>query len=134
MSDAAAVAAVDQAAGILHAPHVPALVVELLGLGMSWLAEAADGRPAGYAIVSRRFYSRPFLELLAVHPEFRRAGVGSALVETFTSSFEDATVFTSTNQSNAPMQALLPKVGFEPSGIVHNLDPGDPELIYVRFR
>jgi len=26
------------------------------------------------------------------------------------------------------MQALFGKVGFERSGIIHNLDPGDPEL------
>jgi hypothetical protein len=28
------------------------------------------------------------------------------------------------------MQALFEKVGFERRGIIHNLDPGDPELIY----
>ena len=43
-------------------------------------------------------------------------------------------MFTSTHASNLPMQALLAKSGFEPSGIIHNLDPGDPELVYVRFR
>jgi HicA toxin of bacterial toxin-antitoxin, len=36
--------------------------------------------------------------------------------------------FSSTNRSNVPMQALFGKVGFERSGIIHNLDPGDPEL------
>jgi L-asparagine transporter-like permease len=42
-------------------------------------------------------------------------------------------LFTSTNVSNLPMQALLATSGFVLSGIVHNLDPGDPELVYVRF-
>lgn len=30
------------------------------------------------------------------------------------------------------MQNLLKKLGYERSGIIHNLDPGDPELIYFK--
>ena len=131
-ADADAIAAIDQASAIVHAPHVPALIDELLALGLSWIAEAATA-PAGYAVVSRRFYSRPFIELLAVAPRFRRAGVGGRLLEACSAAFAGETLFTSTNQSNSPMQALLAKTGFEPSGVIHNLDPGDPELIYVRL-
>ena len=89
--------------------------------------------PAGYAIVSRRFFSRPFIELLAVAPDFRRAGVGGALLEACSAAFAGEILFTSTNQSNRPMQALLAKTGFAPSGVIENLDPGDPELVYVRL-
>lgn len=39
-------------------------------------------------------------------------------------------LFTSTNVSNLPMQALLRKLGYHESGIIFNLDPGDPELVY----
>lgn len=39
-------------------------------------------------------------------------------------------MFTSTNQSNLKMQSLLAKLGYEPSGVIHNLDEGDPELVY----
>ncbi len=42
-------------------------------------------------------------------------------------------VWTSTNESNAPMRALLGSAGFVESGRVDNLDPGDPELIFVRL-
>jgi hypothetical protein len=28
------------------------------------------------------------------------------------------------------MQELLRLLGFVPSGVIHNLDPGDPELVY----
>jgi hypothetical protein len=24
------------------------------------------------------------------------------------------------------------KVGFEPSGVIHNLDPNDPEIVYYK--
>ena len=133
-TDAPLIAGVDSASGIAHAPHVPALVDELLMLGLSWVAEADDGRLAGYAVVSRRFFSRPFLELLAVDPAFRREGVGIALVNQFAAAFGDEAAFTSTNQSNTPMQALLAEAGFEESGIIHNLDPGDPELVFAKLR
>jgi len=41
-------------------------------------------------------------------------------------------LFTSTNESNAPMRALLAKLGFSPSGVIENLDEGDPELVFFK--
>ena len=41
-------------------------------------------------------------------------------------------LFTSTNQSNEPMQQLLTRLGYKPSGVIYNVDPGDPELVYFR--
>ncbi len=41
-------------------------------------------------------------------------------------------LFTSTNLSNLPMQALLAKLGYTLSGVIHNLDEGDPELVYFK--
>ena len=132
-ADATAIAAIDRASGIVHAPHVPALIDDLLALGLSRMAEVGSA-PAGYAVVSRRFFSRPFIELLAVAPDFRRAGVGGALLEACSAAFAGEILFTSTNQSNRPMQALLAKTGFAPSGVIENLDPGDPELVYARLK
>jgi hypothetical protein len=31
------------------------------------------------------------------------------------------------------MRALLEKCGYAPSGRIENLDPGDPELVFVKF-
>jgi hypothetical protein len=42
-------------------------------------------------------------------------------------------LFTSTNLSNLPMQSLLAKRGYKLSGVIDNLDPGDPELVYFKF-
>ena len=42
-------------------------------------------------------------------------------------------LWTSTNQSNAPMCALLSRLGFILSGQIDNLDDGDPELVFVRL-
>jgi len=41
-------------------------------------------------------------------------------------------LFTSTNLSNLPMHALLEKVGYKLSGVIDNLDPDDPEVVYFR--
>jgi hypothetical protein len=30
------------------------------------------------------------------------------------------------------MRAMLARLSYEPSGIIHNLDPGDPELVFVK--
>ena len=32
------------------------------------------------------------------------------------------------------MRRLLAKAGFQGSGMIYNLDPGDPELVFVKFR
>ena len=39
-------------------------------------------------------------------------------------------VFTSTNQSNAPMRELLRSEGWTASGVLSGLDDGDPEHVF----
>ena len=70
--------------------------------------------------------------MLYVHPSHRRKGVGTQLIRHLEALCTTEKLFTSTNRSNAPMQALLPKLGYAPSGFVENLDEGDPELIYFK--
>ena len=132
-ADAAVIAAIDIACGAPQDANRAALVPELLKFGMSWIAEA-DGAPAGYAIVSKRFFSRPFIELLAIAPASRRQGLGTALMARCESAHHGEVLFTSTNEFNASMRALLAKAGYQASGTIYNLDPGDPELVFVKFR
>jgi hypothetical protein len=104
-----------------------------LGLGQSWLA-LKGASPAGYALVSRNFFDRPFVATLVVAESARRGGIGAAILARCEASHADDRIFTSTKQSNHPMRALLAKSGWIGSGIIHNLDPGDPELVFVKFR
>ncbi|HZC17605.1 MAG TPA: GNAT family N-acetyltransferase [Caulobacteraceae bacterium] len=108
-------------------------VRRLLELGESWIAEA-DGAVAGYVVVRRHFFEKPFVDLLVVGDAYRRRGLGSALMNKCEAAHNDDRMFTSTNESNGPMRALLAKIGFEASGVIHNLDPGDPELVFVKLR
>ena len=92
----------------------------------------ADGRIAGYVALDYTFYANGFVSLLFVREEARRRGIGEALMRHAMASCRTPKLFTSTNLSNVPMQRLLAKLGFERSGVINNLDPGDPELVYLR--
>jgi GNAT superfamily N-acetyltransferase len=105
----------------------------LLGQGRSWIADVG-GVPAGFALTSLGFFSKPMIELLVVAERYQRKGIGLMLVNHCEAVHADDRIFTSTNASNTAANALFAKAGFEGSGIVYNLDPGDPELIYVRRR
>ena len=89
-----------------------------------------DGEILGYVILVYTFFTLGFVELLYVHPDHRRKGIGAALMKYAESICTTEKLFTSTNLSNTNMQSLLMKLGYEESGIVHGLDEGDPELFY----
>ncbi len=86
----------------------------------------------GYGVMEYKFFDNGFLEMLYVHSEHRRGGVGSSILKQIESACRTAKLFTSTNLSNLPMQALLIHEGFHLCGTVHGLDPGDPELFYLK--
>jgi len=98
-----------------------------------WVGEH-NKRVAGYGVLSTSFFGRDFIELVHVAESMRRLGVGDALLETIERARHADRLFTSTNESNVPMRALLEKRGFEPSGEIQNLDANDPELIFVKWR
>jgi len=97
------------------------------------LVAVASGVIAGYAVLDHSFYGNAFLALLVVRADSRRRGFGTALLRAAEARARTPKLFTSTNASNAPMQALLDAAGYERSGVIENLDSGDPELVYVRF-
>ena len=91
-----------------------------------------DGRPAGFAVMGR-FFSNPFLDLIVTDPRFQRRGVAGALLDEIEREHAGEKLFVSTNVSNAIMRALLLARGYLPAGQVDHLDPGDPELFFVRL-
>lgn len=96
-----------------------------------WLA-LVDDAPAGFAVMGE-FFSNPFLELIVTAETLRRRGVASALMAVIEMTDAGRKIFVSTNRSNAAMQALLTARGYVPAGQVDHLDPGDPELFFVRL-
>lgn len=87
----------------------------------------------GFVVVRRKtFFANDFVELMIVSDGHRRQGIGSALLnEAVTHSSSDR-VFTSTNQSNAAMIAMVAKTGWHLSGQLEGIDEADPELIFYK--
>jgi GNAT superfamily N-acetyltransferase len=91
-----------------------------------------DERVIGYLVLDYSFYAQGFIALLYVDDAHRRAGVGTRLMRHAEAQCKTPRLFTSTNESNAPMHALLEGLGFARSGEIHNLDEGDPEIVYFK--
>ena len=86
----------------------------------------------GYGVLNYSFYRNGCIDMLYVHSKHRRRGAGAALLRYMESLCRTVKLFTSTNQSNLQLQSLLAKSGYELTGVIHNLDEGDPELVYFK--
>lgn len=114
-------------------PGRRAEIAEWVEAGHCFVAER-DGRLVGYSVLNRHFFGQFFIKLVGVAETERRTGVGTAMIEHLVGLMPPGEkLWTSTNQSNAPMRALLQRLGFEPSGQIDNLDEGDLELVFVRL-
>jgi ribosomal protein S18 acetylase RimI-like enzyme len=91
-----------------------------------------DKMVVAYGVLEYSFYGCGFISMLYVHPEFRRRGFGFELMKYLERSCKTEKLFTSTNQSNTTMQSLLENLGYQRSGVIENLDEGDPEIIYFK--
>jgi len=85
-----------------------------------------------YGILEYSFYGYGFIPLLYVDANHRQQNYGAALMNHLESICRTEKIFTSTNLSNVAMQALLAKLGYKLSGVLHDLDEGDPELVYCK--
>ena len=103
-------------------------VAERGGLSVAILDDAIKG----FACLDHTyFFGKPFVSLLIIAPDARRRGLGAGLLAHHTNQL--AEVWTSTNQSNASMRALLDKAGWTFCGAVSGLDEGDPEHFYRKI-
>jgi GNAT superfamily N-acetyltransferase len=130
-ADLDALIAIDHVAS--HSTDRREAIAEWVALGQCHLAER-DGAVAGYVALTRSFFRSPFIEMLIVAAPHRRQGIGRDLIEHCISlTPPTGKLWTSTNESNAPMRALLPQLGFEQTGAFEHLDEGDPELVFLRW-
>ena len=114
-----------------HWNHHVAMLRRALGTRESLVAEIGP-EVVGMAVWDREFFARAFIWMLGVHPKHHRQGVASALIERIEGFCKGEPLFTSTNKSNAAMQALIKGRGFVESGYLDNLDPGDPEIFFYK--
>ncbi len=100
-------------------------------LGECFVAIVGE-RIIGYGVLNYSFYHSGFIEMVYIRSDYRRSSAGAALVKHFESLCQTPKIFTSTNLSNLPMQSLLAKLGYALSGVIHNLDEDDPEIVYFK--
>ncbi|HKY42486.1 MAG TPA: GNAT family N-acetyltransferase [Pyrinomonadaceae bacterium] len=92
----------------------------------------AENEVSGYGVLNYTFYGHGWIDMLYVHSNHRRRGAGEALLRHLESVCETPKLFVSTNLSNLAMQSLLVKLEYVLSGVIHNLDEGDPEIVYFK--
>ncbi len=125
--DIGAITAIDTVA-----PHNPQRKADIAG----WIAANSchvvenDHRIVDYGVLTYHFYGYGFIDMIMVGAAFRRQGHAKALLNHFQQSCKTGKLFTSTNQSNSSMLALLPAAGFILSGQIENLDDNDPEIVF----
>ena len=126
------IAGVDAVAGV-DPDRIRTLVSQSIADNECWIAGYGD-LPEGYLVLLRRhFFGRDFVSLVAVKSSARRRGLASILFQAAESSATTRQLFTSTNQSNRPMQALLEARGYQKAGVIDHLDIDDPEVVFVRY-
>ncbi len=91
-----------------------------------------EGDVVGYAVLEYTFFGQGFVTMLQVGEAHRRKGVARQLLEYAEDVCRTGKLFTSTNESNGPMRSLMDATGYEPSGVVYNLDEGDPEMFFFK--
>ena len=106
-------------------------IIDAVSAGRCFVA-VVDGNVVGFIVLEYTFYANGFISLLYVHPDFRRQGIGSELIRHVETICQTEKLFTSTNESNVPMQNILRKLGYVRSGTIDNLDKGDPECVYFK--
>jgi ribosomal protein S18 acetylase RimI-like enzyme len=89
----------------------------------------------GFIIFNYQLFGNAFIELLQIDKEFRGKGYGSMLIKYVESICETEKLFISTNKSNEPMNKLLSKLGYLPSGHLENIneEDWDYEMFFVKF-
>jgi GNAT superfamily N-acetyltransferase len=103
-----------------------------------WLREdtvviaEVDGRVVGYGVLNHGFFHQAQADMLMLHPEYRGKRIGEQLLLALEERCDTPKFFVTTNLSNHRMQSLLLRMGYEPCGYIDQLDPGDPELVFVK--
>jgi GNAT superfamily N-acetyltransferase len=112
---------------------MPGFVATAVAAGACYVA-VIDGALAGLITLNYSFFGYGFVSLLITRERFRRKRVASELIRFVEGRCTTTRLFISTEQSNAPMQAVLATLGYQPSGVMENLgDNAEPELLYVKI-
>jgi len=103
-----------------------------------WLKEDSvivvemEGKVLGYGVFNHGFFEQSSVAMLMIHPDHRGRAIGEQILRHLEGLGDTPKFYVTTNQSNHRMQRLLSRMGYRPGGYIHELDPGDPELVFVK--
>jgi len=104
-----------------------------------WLKEdevvlaGVDAVIVGYAVLARRrFLDYDTLQMLMVEERYRGQRIGEILLRHVQGLSLTDRFFATTNLLNYPMQRMLRRLGYIGCGFIDELDPGDPEIAFVK--
>ncbi len=105
----------------------------------SWLRHdivimAEIGRDiVGYGVINHEFFRQSQIDMLMIAKEHRGKRIGEMLLLSLEKYADTPKLFVTTNLSNHSMQKILFRSGYKPCGYIDELDPGDPELVFVKY-
>ena len=91
-----------------------------------------DGKIVGYGVFNHAFFYQGQVDMLMIHADYRGRRIGEYILRALEELCDTPKFYVTTNLSNTRMQKLLSRLGFRPGGYIHELDPGDPELVFVK--
>ena len=96
------------------------------------LVYSLSGKILAYALFDRGFFNQTFIHFILVKKECRKQGIAKAIVEEIERQCRTCKIFTSTHESNIIAKSFFENRGFIESGVVHNLDKGDPTILLFK--
>ncbi len=96
------------------------------------LVAEVDKSVVGYGVFNHAFFYQGQVDMLMIHKEFRGQGIGTHLLQELENVCDTPKFYVTTNLSNHWMQNLLKKLSYKSCGYISELDPDDPELVYVK--
>ena len=91
-----------------------------------------DNRVVAFGVLQYTFFNHGYINLLTVHDDHRRRGIGAWLLQYMENACKTPRLFTATHRSNVQAQAFLLKLGYAGSGTVDNLDEPEPLALFFK--
>ena len=97
------------------------------------LVAELDNLIVGYGVINHEFFRQNQIDMLMISQEYRGKRIGENLLLSLEQYADTNKLFVTTNLSNHIMHKLLLRIGYKPCGYIDELDPGDPELVFVKY-
>ena len=91
------------------------------------------GEVVGYGVLNHAFFRQSQVDMLMVGRGYRGQRIGEHLLLELEKLSDTPKFWVTTNLSNYRMQRLLTRLGYKSCGYIDELDPGDPEIIFVKY-